>query len=78
MANKPNGKPNGRPPSINSKFFYRKLTLPDKVVMVCAGEGNITRGFHNIIDAYQTLWNAGYRPQMDLNEFLGLHKHEHK
>ena len=67
---------NGRPPSINSRYFYRELTMPDKMVLACAGSGNITIGFRNVIDTYQTLWNAGYRPEMDLSEFLGQYKGE--
>lgn len=67
---------NGRPPSINSRYFYRELTMPDKMVLACAGSGNITVGFRNIIDAYQVLWNEGYRPEMDLIDFLGQYKGE--
>jgi len=67
---------NGRPPSINSRYFYRELTMPDKMVLACAGAGNITVGFRNVIDAYQVLWNAGYRPEMDLIDFIGQYKGE--
>jgi hypothetical protein len=64
---------NGRPPSINSRFFYRELSMPDKMVLAAAGSGDISDGFKNVIDSYQVLWNAGYRPEMDLNDFIGGH-----
>jgi hypothetical protein len=44
--------------------------MPDKLILACAGDGNISIGFRNILDAYQTLWNQGYRPTMDLNDFI--------
>ena len=67
-------KRNGRPPSINSRWFYRELTMPDKLILACAGDGNISDGFRNALDAYQILWNCGYRPEMDLHDFLGVDK----
>jgi len=53
---------NGRPPSINSRFFHREFS----------------DGFKNVIDSYQVLWNAGYRPEMDLNDFIGVGTGEQK
>jgi len=44
--------------------------MPDKLILACAGDGNISIGFRNILDAYQILWNHGYRPTMDLKDFL--------
>lgn len=61
---------NGRPSSINSRFFHRELSMADKMVLAAAGRGDISDGFKNVIDSYQVLWNAGYRPEMDLNDFL--------
>jgi hypothetical protein len=66
----------GRPPSINSRWFYRELTMPDKLILACAGDGNISDGFRNVLDAYQILWNCGYRPTVDLHDFLGVDKDE--
>ena len=68
----------GRPPSINSRWFYRELTMPDKLILACAGDGNISIGFRNILDAYQILWNHGYRPTMDLKDFLDELKNKQK
>jgi hypothetical protein len=69
-------KRNGRPPSINSRWFYRELTMPDKLILACAGDGNISDGFRNVLAAYQILWNCGYRPTVDLHDFLGVDKDE--
>jgi hypothetical protein len=49
---------NGRPPSINSRFFHRELSMADKMVLAAAGKGDISDGFKNVIDSYQVLWNA--------------------
>jgi hypothetical protein len=45
--------------------------MADKMVLAAAGKGDISDGFKNVIDCYQVLWNAGYRPEMDLNHFIG-------
>jgi len=64
----------GRPPSIHSRFFYRELSMEDKIVLSAAGQGNITHGFKHIIECYQVLWNLGYRPSDDLAQFLAAQK----
>ena len=66
--------PAGRKPSIHSRFFYRELTMADKMVLSAAGQGNITHGFKHIIECYQVLWNLGYRPSDDLAQFLTTQK----
>jgi hypothetical protein len=48
--------------------------MPDKLILACAGDGNISDGFRNALNAYQILWNCGYRPEMDLYDFLGVDK----
>jgi hypothetical protein len=62
--------PKGRTPSIHSRFFYRELTMEDKIILHTAGKGNMTLGFKHIIECYQVLWNRGYRPHKDLNKYL--------
>ena len=66
--------PAGRKPSIHSRFFYRELSMADKMVLSAAGQGNITHGFKHIIECYQVLWNLGYRPSEDLTQFLAAQK----
>jgi hypothetical protein len=60
----------GRPPSIHSRFFYRELSMEDKIILSAAGKGNITHGFKHLIECYQVLWERGYRPHKDLNRYL--------
>jgi hypothetical protein len=62
--------PAGRPPSIHSRFFYRELSMEDKIILSAAGKGNITHGFKHLIECYQVLWQRGYRPHKDLDKFL--------
>jgi hypothetical protein len=57
----------GRPSTPNTKYFQRTLSSPEKQIMLAAGEGNICRGFENILAFYQYAHNRGYRPTMDMS-----------
>ena len=35
--------------------------------MLAAGEGNLSRGFENLLSIYQHVHNIGYRPTMELS-----------
>jgi hypothetical protein len=37
-----------------------------------AGRGDLTQGWHSLLEIYQKLWNKGYRPKNDLDDFLGV------
>ena len=63
-----------RPASIHSRFFMRPMAQADNLIMAAAGEGDISQGFHNLIAMYQVLHNRGYRPTMDLNDWLTHHR----
>ena len=63
-----------RPASIKSRFFMRPMSQADNLVMAAAGDGDISAGFRNLIAMFQVLWNRGYRPTMDLNEWIGVRK----
>jgi len=65
-----------RPASVKSRFFMRPMAQADNLIMAAAGEGDISQGFHNLIAMFQVLWNAGYRPEIDLTEWLTHHKAE--
>ena len=65
----------GRKPSLHSKSFNREISMEDKAIMNAAGQGNITDGFRHMVDCYQVLWNRGYRPYLDLEEFLANKVH---
>jgi hypothetical protein len=57
----------GRPSSPNTKYFQRTLSSPQKQIMLAAGEGNLSRGFENLLSIYQHVHNLGFRPTMELS-----------
>lgn len=59
-------------PQINTVQFRRKLTEEQRTILLCAGKGDITKGFKNVLDCYAILWSLGYRPRIDLHDFLGV------
>ena len=61
----------GRPSSPQTRYFQRKLSAPQKQIMLAAGEGNLSRGFENILAIYQHVHNLGFRPSMDVG-FLNI------
>jgi hypothetical protein len=56
-----------RPSSPNTRYFQRTLSSPQKQIMLAAGEGNLSRGFENLLSIYQHVHNLGYRPTMELS-----------
>ena len=63
-----------RPPTTTTVQFRRKLTDADRTILLCAGKGNISNGFKNVLDCYAILWELGYRPKADLRDFLWVDK----
>ena len=57
----------GRPSTPSTKYFQRTLSDPEKQIMLAAGEGNLCRGFENMLALYQYAHNHGYRPTMDMS-----------
>ena len=55
---------------LDTTFFRRILTDPDREIMLCAGSGDLTTGFREILYVYQYLWSIGYRPDMDVNVLM--------
>ena len=60
-----------RPPSPTTVNFLRILSDPQRMILLAAGEGNISRGFENVLSLYQHAHNEGFRPSMDLSS-LGI------
>lgn len=56
----------GRPPKVDTIQFRRKLDQPRRLVMLAAGQGNISEGFENLLALYQHCHSIGYRPDMPL------------
>jgi hypothetical protein len=67
-----------RHPSTSTVQFRRKLSEADRTILLCAGKGNISLGFKNVLDCYAILWELGYRPRNDLRDFLGVGKESHE
>jgi hypothetical protein len=60
-----------RPPSPNTVNFLRILSDPQRMILLAAGEGNISKGFENVLSLYQHAHNQGFRPNMELSS-LGI------
>jgi hypothetical protein len=37
------------------------------MILLAAGNGDLSKGFENVLDLYQYAHNEGYRPTMELN-----------
>ena len=56
-----------RPSSPNTKYFQRTLTNPQKLIMLSAGQGDLSKGFETVLALYQHVHNEGFRPDMDMS-----------
>ena len=56
-----------RPSTPQTRYFQRQLTAPEKLILLAAGEGNLIRGFANVLALYQEAHNQGYRPDMEMS-----------
>ena len=54
-----------RPSTPETRYFQRTLTAPEKMILLAAGEGNLIKGFANVLALYQEAHNQGYRPNME-------------
>ena len=57
----------GRPSSPQTRNFLRRLSDPQRMILLAAGNGDLSKGFENVIDLYHYAHNEGYRPGMELN-----------
>jgi hypothetical protein len=55
-----------RPPSPTTVNFLRILSDPQRMILLAAGQGNISKGFENVLALYQHCHNEGYRTDMEL------------
>lgn len=62
----------GRPCRTDTVWFKRKLGESERKILLVAGRGDLTQGWHSLLEIYQKLWNNGYRPKDDLDDFLGI------
>ncbi len=59
-----------RPCKLDTVEFQRKLTDQDRAVLLTAGQGDLTRGFKELLSIYIVLHNAGFRPGDNLEDML--------
>lgn len=53
-----------RPCKPDTRFFKRELTPEQRQVLLAAGAGDITQGWHELLDLYAHAYALGYRPGM--------------
>ena len=63
----------GRPSSPQTRNFLRRLSDPQRMILLAAGNGDLSKGFENVIDLYHYVHNEGYRPGMELNSLQIAH-----
>jgi hypothetical protein len=51
--------PSGRPSSIRTRYFCRRITQTDAEILAHAGAGDISAGFKNLLDWYCQSINIG-------------------
>lgn len=51
--------PSGRPASIRTRYFCRRITQTDAEILAHAGAGDISAGFRNLLDWYCQSVNIG-------------------
>lgn len=59
--------PVGRPANPKSKYFQRILKPAEKKILVHAGRGDMSAGFHHLLEVYSFLWVQGFRPHKSLD-----------
>jgi hypothetical protein len=51
----------GRPASIRTRNFKRRLSDSDAAILAAAGNGDVSAGFHNLLSIYQYLYAQGIK-----------------
>ena len=59
-----------RPCKIDTTRFYRVIDAETRNIMLTAGNGCLSTGFHHMLAIYAVLHNQGYRPDMPLDTIL--------
>ncbi len=51
----------GRPCSVETVQFRRKLTEGDRAILLASGHGDITEGFHRVLEVARHLHGLGFQ-----------------
>ena len=52
------------------KYFQRQLGDAERVILLAAGNGDMSAGFLEVIDAYRHFYNLGLRPSTPLESVI--------
>jgi len=59
-----------RPCKLDTVQFRRKLLAPERDILLVAGQGDLTRGFHFLLELYAHLHAQGLRPNRPLESVM--------
>ena len=59
-----------RPCKLNTTRFYRVIDAETRNIMLTAGNGCLSTGFHHMLAMYALVHNQGYRPSMPLDRIV--------
>jgi hypothetical protein len=59
-----------RPCKIDTVQFRRRLNGQERAVLLSAGSGCLTDGFHFMLAVYAHLHGQGFRPGMDIERLV--------
>ena len=65
-----------RPCKSDTRQFLRPLSDAQRAVLLAAGEGDITRGWHEVLDLYAHVHRQGFRPGMATDRIRFLNNRE--
>ena len=63
-----------RPCKLDTVEFRRILRDPERTILLSAGQGDLTQGFHFLMEIYAALHAQGFRPDQGLDSIGLMHK----
>jgi hypothetical protein len=62
-----------RPCKLDTVEFRRLLRDPERTILLAAGAGDLTQGFHLVLEIYAHLHAQGFRPSDDIHGIGLMH-----
>jgi len=59
-----------RPCKLDTVNFFRRLKDDERAILLAAGAGDLSQGFRDMLAIYAALYNAGFRPGDNVNEWI--------
>lgn len=63
-----------RPCKTDTTHFLRPLSPAQRAILLAAGAGDITQGWHEVLDVYAHVYRQGFRPGMTPDKIRFLNK----